>query len=335
MPYVAGAIGSGENNAFQADRSIFGVSNIEHAVLEGALTHWSDSNNPNGTDRTDADRPVDRVWDRSARVRTRPTAVAVPSYDLHINLTPGATDFDTFDFFMMPDHNLYELALIYGVDINCSLYIFDWNGAARSNEQRIARMNTTILSASPGPKVAWGLRYDADATTVNRRFTEVEHLRLNIALSAGNFSAIAGLPEIGEILCGRRTQMAFYPSKPLDDNGVFVSSVDSIEFPDGELHEVTDYRGRFEQRLRWTTSTQDPYNLNAVTQFRGWWQRTRQSTRPFAFCLQPWTVPTKSFFVKNRNKRFEQQIQAESRFKRYADTDLVELPPYWDRTVNG
>lgn len=334
MAYTASTITSAENNAFQADRPVLGVSNLYGTNVIAGGTEWTASANPGGTNRDDSDFPATRIYDRRANVGSQPAEVATTAYNFHFQLNPGTDQNQQYDCFWLGNHNIHTLVQAYTESINIDVYVFDWS--PKTNEQRIARFAISILDSDhPEPLVAWGLRYDADASTVNRRFSNLDYARIEIS-KATNFTAATGLPRIGEVVFGRRFQLAHYPRKPVDEEFILESEVEEHPFPDGEIHEVVNFRGRLNTgEVRWRTSTQDTYGLNETQQLRDWWRATKQGTHPTLFCLRPWTNQVQTHYCRSVRKGFSQPVIVNNRFGRDAVLHLSEKPPFYERVVNG
>lgn len=171
-----------------------------------------------------------------------------------------------FDWFGVMNHNLYTLSCT-----SLQFQISDSSGFGT----RLAMMSTTNVSTG----------YSADRRlaelsigTGDQRFSGVMYGRIGITCSSG-------VPEIGQVILGRRRQQQFQPSTPWDLTGE-ASAMDDFTGRDGMLSRQTRYKARREMDARWRHS--EPALQSDVL---AWWDGIEEGGQPFYFTDLPASYP--------------------------------------------
>ena len=186
MAYTETAIDSAELALATADKPIISGLNAMH--LDGVDARWT----PGGTfttDESDADFPAARGHDRLTQYPTKGDAGGTAWY--YVVSLPAATE---YDFLAFTGHNFNDLT----------------TALATVQMADDTAFSTNLISP-------WGpVSLDGNKRRIallSNRYTGAHYLRLRILTGASE------IPEIGELILGRRRQLSRKPNRPYDTAG--------------------------------------------------------------------------------------------------------------------
>lgn len=175
----------------------------------------------------------------------------------------------TFDWFGILNHNLKTLACT-----SMRLEIADYGTFTGASLLSTTNINSIMSSDD---------RF-SDLTlfhtgTVARRYSAVQFVRIRITIASG-------VPQIGQVILGRRRQQQFHPSLPWDSTGERSRS-DDFTAPSGMLSRQMRYKARREidASFRHSTPTEQSDLLS-------WWDQIDEGGLPFYYHDAPATYPS-------------------------------------------
>jgi hypothetical protein len=289
---------------------------------------WKTTAAATGPDVTDTNNgPTRYLYDGRCSPRSRPLlqSPAVGTYYLHFRLTAGTDAKHTVDTVAILNHNLGTLATALGGDLTVTVVVADADDFV-SGFRQIARW-TTVNSNTRLVQLSLG------SVPSNERYTNVTYVRIQITGPA-NFDTNDRLPQIGEVVFGRRRQMAWPPRQGDYDDVELETLSTTNEFPTGEVFEVVhaERRGHFKYKFR-PHGVDAGTGLNENNEIRAWYRESRGSTDAFLVFDKPNTESTKAMWMKKESDR-RLYMPLKGPFEREVDIQLIEQPPYYDPEVN-
>lgn len=287
-----------------ADAPTFVVENVcEKAVLPSSPAgRWSaDGDATPGTfsaiDRTDANFPILRAFDRFRHLVTRPsTAVVDNIWYLVLRAekpTKGGATADA-DTILIDDHNFASIS----GGVTCRVETAD-DDLFTSNLVTIHDFGSITTA---------GRLLEVDGT----QFQDLERVRIRCE-AAGNF-----VPEIGEFFYGPRIVLARQPNIPWDEDHLF-SDVGRFKSRNGMISTYVRYEG---QRLASMTVQPDDsveiQNLRDAFAFGGY------GSKPFLFIDNPNTDPVGYFMVRDADN----DMPLQGPFDRILNISMEEQAPF-------
>lgn len=206
MAWSSAELSSTELALLAADKPLvavnaFPVSPDYRKWIEGSVGAFNVTTN---TDRTDSDYPNNRSVDRFPHYVTKPSTGTVDT-DWYFAIDTGASDAIEFDCAFVIGHNWDTLTN--GPLTTADLEIAD-SADFVTNKQKVGSF--TLRGSDKRLQIL--SLYHTGATA--RRYTDVRYVRL-VLCAGGNI-----VPEIGELILGRRRQLEYKPDRPFDDKAL-------------------------------------------------------------------------------------------------------------------
>lgn len=286
---------------------------------------WRTTATTAGADVTDTNNgPTRFLYEGRGSPRSKPLvqSPAVNTYYLHFELRQGADAKHTIDTFAALNHNFDTLAAGIANTINFTVVVAD-DGNYSTGFRQIARWTNYSSKARL-------VQRSLGAAPSNERYTNVRYLRIQID-SAANFTT--GLvPEIGEVVLGRRRQMPWGPTIGEYDDVELETLAADNEFPTGDIYTVVHAERRAVFNLRFQPHGLDVGSgLNWDDELRAWF-REGGDKDTFLYFDKPNTAPTQAHWVKlSREHRLYMPYQGP--FDRDVRFTLVEQAPLYDPEI--
>lgn len=250
MAFSATQLSSSSRTAYAADKPIFlgenvldGVSSANQGwrswglTYTGDLTYGSYAVGAPVYDATDSNYPVTRLSDRKTNLRSRallPSGLGSSTSRWSFAFLASSFSFDTVAIL---SHNLGSMSKTFGT----------YSGHAAPFVVSVGISNdgltwTTVATFTDPltnkPLVSCNLANGSSSPTTFAQFSGVTYAAISIVCSGAAMGTSSdGLPEIGEIVFGRRTQLLHSPVIPYEDRNVNADVVREAA--------VTGARGKF------------------------------------------------------------------------------------------
>lgn len=335
------------SNAFDKDKPVFLGDNALRATDTTAVWRTSDLSSFAGALRwdlphsgvyeaTDPSYVTNYAFDDHAHLQTRAT---------YANYTPSAGTNDnaalliefpesTVDSIAIVNHNFYQLTATYSTGAN-PLYVEVWIADDKNfttNEHRIYRW-TDPPSNKPLVSLNLSRKFSPSFTGDDyEQYSGLKYLQIRILCFGASMTIV---PRVGEIIFGRRTQLAHQASVPYLDR---LTGAD-VEVNDPATGQVTIYKKssgmqKFENNFRLTTDKDDFLSLTG--------SYTGYGTHPFVYCPRPssnWTRSGTStgnltstfpdaYMMSFSDSDVSLQRSNESPFSYLTTVTMQEVPPY-------
>jgi hypothetical protein len=243
-----------------------------------ALPRWSTTGSwASGSDVTAPAGPTRRVFDRRGTARSFPTLVpGAASYSLLFDLAEGTDAAHTIDTLAIWSDNFRAL------DADVTVYVDIANNSAFTTDLR------TIAEFDIGARGDVERLVSTDlGPGGDERYTGVRWVRVRVTTTAvGGFTVV---PEIGEVVLGRRRQCSAQPSTPYEEQGVEADVVDH-ESQSGASTRYVRWRGRRTFDIRWRLGG-DGDAIGFETTLREFWRESGDGTKVFAWIESPIDAP--------------------------------------------
>lgn len=228
---------------------------------------------------TDANKPIRRAVDGLPGLRTAPNATGT-LHTMVLNFSPGIT----FDFIGYLGHNFRTRQVT-----DLTLQVAD-DGAFTTNVRTLSSRNIFALFGSD--------RRVADLTLIDtgidaQRFSGVEWIRLQFTLS------VTGIPDIGQVVFGRRRQLRFEPNRPWDPTDL-QTRLDRFESRAGVRTDVPRFRGR-----RRVAANLNPFDEPFQQDLIDWFTDINHGASPLVWVDTPNTGADDFYFMKIDEPSFE------------------------------
>ena len=262
-----------------------------------------------GVDVTDPDFPTSRLYDNQAHLISKPTGAAATTWYLEFvfdDANDGNADFDTM---VLLNHNFGPARFVEVFVANFG----NWFG-----QQEIQEWTNGAPHAILDQRLC---SIDLGMTLLPRRFSNVTYCRIKI--TTGALTPI--VPQIGEVLLGRRCQLY---RKPLPPFSMETTSSSTTTF-DSDAGITTRYvynRGRALREPSFLT-----YGSDEIQQFRDWWSQSQEGTQPFLWWDQPNTDPTSPIWVDVQSPVFPFLQSPGADETQRGAMSLIEKAPFFSR----
>lgn len=340
MAVTAGSLGLAEIAALTAGTPFFVGSNAlrdrnggSAAVVWSTSGDWADSAPLAASNADDADYPTRYLYDDVIYNVTRPSSdfVGLSSGYLLLDLDDAAGH--TIDVAWLYLNNGPSL----GGDVTITLEVAD-NAAFSTNLRALSVWTGNGIGKLVDVRLGGSYATPGSYTTVRYARLTIETARVG-GFEAGN------LPEIGELVLGRRRCLARKPRLPWDpeaeESAVDWFEADTAGIVGGDVRWLR--RGRWPLSFRPNSST--AAGIDETASLRSLHEDTDGFTRPFLWVDEPLIAgePTGSTYAPHGDGHFVYTPSPASimpylaayRSVREAALELVELPPYQSSEVAG
>lgn len=174
-----------------------------------------------------------------------------------------------FDWWGVLNHNLKTLA--------CTALVLQIADDNAFTTNLITLSTTNINTAYTTDRRFADLVLETGGGTA-RRYSAVPYVRIQITCSSG-------VPQIGQIILGRRRQMQFAPDRPWDPTNQS-SAADDFESRSGTIYRVARRKGRREISALFHHNTAAEQN-----DILDWWADIEAAEQPFFYTDEPDTNP--------------------------------------------
>lgn len=339
MAVTVGTISAAEEAALTAGKILFVGTNAlrrRNAVpVWSSSGSWADSGTAGvGANLDDASYPTRYLYDDVLYNYTQPAAGAVglSTVYLLLDLVDGTDDDQTTDVVWLKPINWHLL----DGSITATLEVAD-NSAFTTNLRTVTTWSAWDSTAK-AIDVRIGLDYVLGAPYTPVRLTNVRYARLKLAVTSP--LASGKLPQIGELVMGRRRQLGHLPRLPWDP-GSEESAIDWFESEtNGVVGGDVRYRGRSRWVLRFRPTSSGALGVDETQALRDIYDDTDGFTRPFLYVDDPTAGTTTVYsgqgdghFVYTPNPVSVMPYLEQYQSVREAEIELVELPPYQSSEV--
>lgn len=312
--YVAGTVSDAELAALSSDYPMLIGNNILERYDVAPI--WATDNetwSTPATDRSDANAPTRRLFDRAAVAPSEPTfETGHGQWGVLFNLdastlTDGLHSFDTVTIL---NHNLASL----GNPVTLFLTIAD--------DTNFTSNAVEILGGGLGLPVTSNERIlVTNLAGVNGRYAGVKYIWLSILADTGTIDIA---PYIGEIILGRRRQLAHFPDVPWEDRGSSSETVDHHAWS-GTVTRYVKHSGR--RDMDWTLRSGGSAEVvDQENEVRSWWRECQFGTQPSVVVLHPQSSPTPLYMLP---EQAELQMPVYGPYERAFKMRLREQPLFW------
>ena len=278
MAYSAAALTSAETTGFTNDKPMFVVQQAGTA----SDAHFTSDGEHVDTDKTDSSFPAARAYDDLGSLLTKYASASASDSTKYYNFY-FATGI-TFDTVIILGHNFNSLSLT-----TAAIEIADSEDFS-SNQKRIAAF--TISGGSADSRFAifnlnsesGGTAYSSSGTA--QRYSNVQYVRLKLTKSSGSY-----IPEVGEIILGRRYQLQRNPDLPYNNKNE-QSLVSDYVSNSGITKRYTFYRGQAVRAFQASISASAE-----ITVIEDWFNDINEGTRPFVYVETPSSSPKSQLMI--------------------------------------
>lgn len=333
MAVTVSAITAAEEAALDAGKMLLVGTNALRRYLAvpvwSSSGDWADSGTTGaGSNLVDTAFPTRYLYDDVLYNYTQPSVDAdgLSTVYLLLDLDAGTDDDQTIDvawwkpigFDTLPGNVTVTLEFADNAGFSTNLRtICEWTG----------------LTSAKAVDVRIGDDYLLGVANTPPRFTNVRYARLKIETDSAFTSA--KLPQIAELVLGRRRQLGHLPRAPWDpdaeDSAVDWFASDTEGVVGGDVR----YRGRFTGTLNFRPTSSTMLGVDETAALHGWWADTDSGTRPFLLVDDPTSGTTDRHspqgngkFVYAPNPRSIMPYLAQYQSVREASLELIELPPF-------
>lgn len=273
MAVSSAALAGYEYTRMADDKPILAPQRIPISPL---VARWTEVGATTSTDRTLSTAPSRWVYDGRPGLASTPDATSSSTWYLVFDLAAAGIEFDCCGIM---GHNFGTLALT-----TVQLQVAD-DAAFSSNLKTLADFG----SPSNDDRLASIELYHTGSAAL--RYGGVRYLRIKLS------RATPFTPEIGELLIGRRRQLAFKAQRPFDVYALSENSEIS-ETDSGVLHKVTYSRRAYELAAEfWVTTA--AHRLDLVEFFREcrglfmWWENPASAPAAWHMMMRggPFVMP--------------------------------------------
>jgi hypothetical protein len=285
---------------------------------------------------TDVTNPTKYASDDHTYLQTKATYSSyTPSAGTNDN---AAILFDfpeaTIDSIAIVNHNFYQLKSAYSTGAN-PLYVEVWIADDKNfttNDHRIFRW-TDPPSNKPLVSLNLSRKFSPSFTgDYYEQYSGLKYLQIRVLCFGASMTIV---PEIGEVVLGRRTQLSSQAIVPYLDR----MTASDVEVNDPSTGQVTIYKKssgmqKFENNFRLTTDKED--FLSFISTY------IEYGTYPFIYCPRPssnWThggtstgnltsTFPESYFMNLSDSNVSLQRSNDSPFDYLTTVTMQELPPY-------
>jgi hypothetical protein len=224
-----------------------------------------------GTNIADPTRSTLWGFDRRGHLGTGSTSINGQTEVSYIcDLVEGTDAAHTLDTVFIWNHTFRLL----GTNTRITLEIADSSDFVTNN-----RVLATWDDPDDRPLLAFhlnGLGMDID-----RRYTNVRYLRLRLRKTSGTFGA--NLPTFGELWCGRRRQLWYFPDVPIDFRS---ESADVVDFESKSGNRTRYVRSRGRRRFNLVLRSGGvAEQVNQEQTLRDWFSDCYEGSRPSVFVI--------------------------------------------------
>lgn len=320
MTVTFATIPPAETNARAADRPLLNAKNATAEIV--VMPEWGSSEFVSIASNTDlvADGfPTLRAFDGLPGHTTKPTTTATQEFFFKMQLL-GAFDIDWFGIF---GHNFDDI----DEDLTIELVFSDnadYSGTEGVDKHTVSTVNVSAGSAAiKRPIIDLTLQGGA----LGLRWSSVIYAQLKIMRDSGNFDA--NVPQIGQLVLGRRRQLTRNPFRPFDPKGL-ISRTRPFVSDDGSITDFVQAQGLAMLRPRWMPSaSDDKFGLDDPDQFLQWFRECAYGTGPFQWIPDPETAPNIAYFMKMQRPALPMPF-TEANIRNLSGMVFVEQPPFLD-----
>lgn len=282
-----GAVNFGANEQASADKPLLITENVARLHFGAQTPQWSTSGLWSDSAQVGMDENATRInepprWshDLALTRRTSPLPVGTPAtFYLLWRLTQSVSvrNAGIVDSIVIANHNFADIT----GDLDIAVHIDD----AQDFNHNPAQIAAWSLAAPHSPERL--------VDVLPFRYVGVEYVRMAITISPGTWSTVS-YPRIGEVVLGRRRQLARAPDEPSDDRAAR-SEVRRFEPQNGDAMTYVHAEGRRELDLSFTANELD--TLDDVATWSEIFDDLGGGTRPFWYLRRPLSNPQDASLV--------------------------------------
>lgn len=310
MAWASAAVPAAELTAEGLDKPCLVTSNAArawNALPQWSISGtWSDSGPGEASNVSYSNAPPYWAYDGKGTRRTYPVGGVYSTFFYMMDLALTGRNDGIIDSIAILGHNFDSLP----GNLTISVSIAD----DEDFSVNLQTIHTFNLTAPHDPTRLVAL--------LATRYTDVQYARLNI-LSSVNFSTTV-VPRIGELILGRRRQLARNPDEPTDDRSV-VSRVAVLETQNGDDVSYVQHKNRREIEPFWTADEND--TIDDKQTWIDFFDDLDGGTRPFLYLRNPTTTPADAPLMYLPEPRdFQDHLGP---YHAEVSHEMKELPPFY------
>ena len=307
--YTPSDLTAAEISGFSNDKPVMVVQQIK----DPSIKLWSANGTTTGTEKTDENYPIARLYDDIGNLESRSDSETVSHRYVVFDL--GASNLISFDTCIIMGHNLNS-----AVFTSVALEIAD---NAAFDDDKIEIYKYTVSGTTDTRLLCTNLNSEGGSSTYDpsgtaQRYSDVRFVRLRIIDDGAGALACA----ISEIVLGYRYQLQRNPNVPWD-NKTETSNVADFQSNSGQTRRHTFFRG---QALR---SFSTSLSVSAeITMIDDWFNAIAEGTRPFVYIETPSSSPQSYLMLLNSPALAFPLVGPTERQLAF---DMTEQPPFLSR----